>query len=489
VKIQTKKLLDLIPSEYNPRKSDRCQEKALSESLKKYGCVEPIIVNEYQLKDEKGNIIESESRYNIIVGGHFRVRELLKLGVDEVGCVIVNLPPEEEKELNIRLNANTGDWNIDLLLSSFNISELETWGFDEKKLETLKFRTEEDILENSLIDDEGNIPELKKKPKTKLGDMFFLGNHRLLCEDCTMEENVTLLMSSDNIIDNGQLIIDNYKSNLNNYPNINTKENKTNPIINCQLSIINCKKADLIITDPPYNVAYEKSKNFGKILNDKMDSKHFYQFLYKAFRNYSNILKEGGGIYVFHSDYERTNYSNALRDTDFYFSQVIVWVKNHFVIGRQDYQNRHEPIIYGWKKGKSHYFTNNRTQSSVIEDKIDLNKLKKDELLKMLQDILQSEKEPTTIIHCDKQLINNLHPTMKPIKLLSRFIINSSKPNELIVDFFGGSGSTMIASEQLSRQCYMMELEPKYCDVIIERWQNLTKQEAVRSDGIKYNEI
>ncbi|MDD2839990.1 MAG: site-specific DNA-methyltransferase [Rickettsiales bacterium] len=438
MKIETKKLKDLIPSEYNPRKASKQQEKALSESLQKYGCVEPIIVN------------ENPDRQNIIIGGHFRVRELIKLHIEEVECVIVNLNLEQERELNIRLNSNTGEWNFDLLLSNFNISDLESWGFNDEQLDKLEFKTEENKVDE-MVDDSDTLPEIPVQSKTKLGNVFILNsngnNHRLMCGDTTDPETVKILMDN--------------------------------------------KKSDLVITDPPYNVAYDKSKNFDKILNDEMSKEQFYEFLFKVFKNYNDIvLKDGGAIYVFHSDSERINFTKSFIDTDFYFSQIIVWVKNHFVMGRQDYQNKHEPILYGWKKGNGHYFIDNRTNSSVFEDEIDLTKLKKDELLKMLQDILQTDDtKPTTVIHCDKPNKSDLHPTMKPIKLIGKLIINSSKRKDLIVDLFGGSGSTLIASEQLDRQCYMMELDPHYCDVIIERWQNLTKQEAVRSDGVKYNEL
>jgi DNA modification methylase len=493
MKIETRKLKDLIPSEYNPRKTSKEQEKALSESLKKYGCVEPIVVNEYQPRDKSGKIIESKSRNNIIIGGHFRVRELIKLNVKEVECVIVNLNKEEERELNIRLNSNTGDWNIDKLLSNFNIEELDNWGFDKEQLEHLSFRTEEDKLENDLIDDEQNIPNIPTIPRTRLNDLFILGDHRLLCGDSTNEEDVKRLMTFP--VDSGQLIVDSYENSKSN--NSVSKAN-TNPTVNYQLSIINCRKADLILTDPPYNVSYGKGRSHNKkdrkmhdkILNDELKDKEFYDFLFKTFKNCNDIiLREGGTIYVFHSDSERINFTKAFQENNLYFSQILIWVKNHFVLGRNDYQNKHETIMYGWKKGKSHYFIDNRTQGNVFEDKIDIYRLRKDEVLRILESILSNNKIETTVMHYDKPLINDLHPTMKPIKLLGRFIINSSKPKDLIVGLFGGSGGTLIASEQLNRQCFMMELEPKYCDVIIERWQNLTKREAIRIDGIKYNDL
>lgn len=436
LKVESKKLKDLIPSEYNPRQSTKAQEKALSESLQKYGCVEPIIVNEHP------------DRYNIIIGGHFRVRELMKLRIEEVECVIVNLPLDEEKELNIRLNSNTGEWNFDLLLQNFNLDELDSWGFDTEQLEELAFKTEEDKVE-SLIEDD--VPEIPAEPKSKLGDLFYLGEHRLLCGDSTDPELVKKLMTD-------------------------TKGNS--------------KFAELVITDPPYNVAYEKSKQHKKILNDEMSKEDFYEFLLKVFKNYNDIvLKDGGIIYVFHSDSERINFTKAFIDADLYHSQILVWVKNHIVLGRQDYQNKHEPILYGWKKGKGHYFIDDRTKSTVFEDELDFKKLKKDELVKLIEEILNTKGEHTTIIHENKPNKSDLHPTMKPIKLIGKLIINSSKKDELVVDLFGGSGSTLIAAEQLNRQCFLMELDPHYCDVIIERWQNLTGEEAFREDGIKYNEI
>lgn len=177
-----------------------------------------------------------------------------------------------------------------------------------------------------------------------------------------------------------------------------------------------------------------------------MEDTLFYNFLIDAFRNMYDSIKCGGSIYVFHSDTEGMNFRNAFKTVGFKLAECLVWVKNKFVMGRQDYQWRHEPILYGWKEGKAHYFTDSRNQTTVLE--------------------------------FDKPIKNEEHPTMKPIDLLAYLIKNSSKENELILDLFGGSGSTLIAAEQTNRKCYMMELDPKYCDVIIRRWEKLTGQKA-----------
>ncbi len=213
------------------------------------------------------------------------------------------------------------------------------------------------------------------------------------------------------------------------------------------LQLMKSKEADMILTDPPYNVNYEGgTKEKLTIKNDNMEDTLFYNFLIDAFRNMYDSIKCGGSIYVFHSDTEGMNFRNAFKTVGFKLAECLVWVKNKFVMGRQDYQWRHEPILYGWKEGKAHYFTDSRNQTTVLE--------------------------------FDKPIKNEEHPTMKPIDLLAYLIKNSSKENELILDLFGGSGSTLIAAEQTNRKCYTMELDPKYCDVIIRSWEKLTGQKA-----------
>ena len=255
---------------------------------------------------------------------------------------------------------------------------------------------------------------------------------------------------------------------------------------------------DLCVTDPPYNVNYgsinesgygKERDNGNKILNDNMDDESFYLFLHAFYEQMLRVLKEGGAYYIFHSDSEGYNFRKALRDAGGIVKQNLIWVKNALVLGRQDYQWKHEPCLYGWKDGAGHYFIDDRTQTTVFEDKADLDKLSKEELKEMIEDIL-ADKIPTTVIHEDKPLKNDIHPTMKPIRLISRLVKNSSKPGENVIDFFGGSGSTLISCEHLGRNCYTIELDPRYVDVMIDRWETLTGQKAVKiKSGLESEEI
>ena len=241
--------------------------------------------------------------------------------------------------------------------------------------------------------------------------------------------------------------------------------------------------ADLVVTDPPYNVNVSNSQGM-QILNDNQDDEHFREFLYSAFANLSNHLKEGGAFYIWYADSEDLNFRNACVDNGLMIKQCLIWVKNQFILGRQDYQWCHEPCLYGWKKGDGHYFIYDRTQDTVIEsDKIDFDSISHDEAIKMLKKVY--EEIPSTIIREDKPKINDLHPTMKPLNLIGRLINNSSKKGETVLDLFGGSGSTMIACEQLDRKCLMMEYDPRYVDVIIERWETFTGKKAEKIGEMK----
>ena len=251
----------------------------------------------------------------------------------------------------------------------------------------------------------------------------------------------------------------------------------TNPVDVDEL--MNGEYADLLLTDPPYNVDYEGSDG-QKIENDKMEDASFRQFLVQAFQNADGAMKTGAGFYIWHADNsEGYNFRGACHDIGWKVRQCLIWVKNSFIFGRQDYKLQHEPCLYGWKEGSAHYFIEEYNHPTIIEQEINLDKLKKEELKKILEDIMYSD-TPSTIIRENKPLKNDLHPTMKPIKLLAYLLKNSSERGQKILDLFGGSGSTLIACEQLDRQCYMMEYDPKYVDVIINRWEEYTGKKATK---------
>lgn len=239
--------------------------------------------------------------------------------------------------------------------------------------------------------------------------------------------------------------------------------------------------ADLLLTDPPYNVDYEGSNGL-KIANDNMSNDSFLKFLTDAFICAYENMKLGAAFYIWHADSEGFNFRKACSNAGLKVRQCLIWNKNAMVMGRQDYQWKHEPCLYGWKEGARHYFTDSRKEVTVIEDqKPNIKKMKKEEMAKLLEEIF-SDKVSTTIINENKPVSNDLHPTMKPIKLMARLIKNSSQKGEIVLDLFGGSGSSMMACEQLDRSCYTMEYDPKYVDVIIDSWEQFTGEKAVLID-------
>ena len=415
---------DINPAKYNPRlglqPGDSEYEK-IKRSIQEFGFVETLVWNK---------------RTGSLVGGHQRLKVLKELGYTEAKVSVVDLPEEKEKALNLALNKIQGDWDYErlgeLLKELEKDIDLALTGFDMEEIEDVFIRFE---MPGEIIEDE--TPDPPKEPTAKLGDLWTLGRHRLLCGDATVAKDMERLMGG--------------------------------------------KVADMVLTDPPYNVDYTgKTKDALKIKNDKMGDAVFQSFLADAFRCMNTALKSGGSFYVCHAESNGLEFRKALADTELMLKQAIIWVKNLFVMGRQDYQWMHEPILYGWKEGAAHYFVDDRTQVTVIEDiKPNIKKMKKDEMAKLLEEIY-SGKLHTTVLRVDRPTVSSLHPTMKPIKLLAKLIGNSSKKNEIILDPFGGSGSTLIACEQLNRVCYMMELDPKYCDVIIERWENFTGRKVER---------
>lgn len=401
MQIEKKKVIDLVPADYNPRKDlkpgDKEYEK-LKRSIDAFGYVDPLIWNK---------------RTSRLVGGHQRFKVLKDMGIDEVDVVVVDMDEEKEKALNVALNKISGDWDKDKLMllitdlqgEDFDIS---LTGFDPEDLDDL-FKDE---MKDGVKDDNFDVDkELKKPTMTKPGDLWQLGEHRLLCGDSTKEESYNLLMAG--------------------------------------------KQANLVITDPPYNVNYQGSA--GKIKNDNMKDDAFYQFLLAAFTNMEKNMAGDASIYVFHADTEGLNFRKAFSDAGFYLSGTCIWVKQSLVLGRSPYQWRHEPILFGWKKKGKHCWYAGRKESTIWE--------------------------------FDKPKKNKDHPTMKPIPLLAYPIMNSSMTNSIVLDPFGGSGSTLIACEQTKRICRTIELDEKFCDVIVKRYieqAGSTKDVKVVRDGLTY---
>ena len=399
--IEKRKTAELLPADYNPRKDlkpgDPEYEK-LKRSLEQFGYVEPVIWN------------KATGR---VVGGHQRLKVLIDLGITEVECVVVDLPEDKEKALNIALNKISGDWDRDklaLVIADLQGADFDVslTGFDPAEIDDL-FK---DTLKSGVKDDDFDVEaELKEPVITRAGDVWTLGRHRLVCGDSTEAGTFDLLMGD--------------------------------------------RKANLVITDPPYNVNYEGSA--GKIQNDNMGNEAFYAFLLAAFKNTAAVMAEDASIYVFHADTEGLNFRRAFADAGFYLSGCCIWKKQSLVLGRSPYQWQHEPVLYGWKKGGKHQWYTGRKE--------------------------------TTIWEFDKPKKNGDHPTMKPVPLLAYPIMNSSMSNTLVLDPFGGSGSTLIACEQTDRICFTIELDEKFCDVIVKRYieqAGSADKVSVQRDGLTY---
>lgn len=406
---------EVTPYEKNAKLHPREQIEQIKKSILEFGNNDPIAID----------------KNNVIIEGHGRWMALKELGFKEIEVIKLGHLTEDQRKaytlIHNKLTMNT-DFDIEILMEELQAIEdidMSVYDFD--------LEAEEPELEAEEDDFEIEVPI---EPTSKRGDIWKLGNHRLMCGDSTSAEDVKELMGG--------------------------------------------AEADMVVTDPPYNVDYVgKTKDALKIKNDAMTPAEFFNFLNKCFGNMKAALKAGGAFYVWYASREQVNFEKALNENDLEVRQQLIWNKNTMVLGRQDYQWKHEPCMYGWKDGAAHYFIDDRTQYTVFEDKKpDLNSMKKEDMKRLLEAIY-ADKISTTIINEDKPAASKLHPTMKPIKLIARQIKNSSRLNEKVLDLFGGSGSTLIACEQLNRSCYMMEFDPKYADVIIERWETLTGQKAV----------
>lgn len=442
--LERRKLSELFPADYNPRKALTPEDEEyqkIKRSIDKFGYVDPVIIN----------------TDGTIIGGHQRCTVLADLGYTEIDVIVVNLNKEDEKALNIALNKITGEWDQvklkDLLLElDLGDYDITLTGFNNQELEDLVQLTE---FEPEVTEDGFDVDQAVEQVETeaeeslvKQGEVWQLGRHRLMCGDSTDMNDVKKLMG-------GEMM-------------------------------------DLIITDPPYNVNYEEKaaalnvwrpnlNGAMEIKNDTMGDADFYSFLFKAYSNMEEFMRPGAAIYVFHADSEGLNFRKAFVDAGLKLSECLIWEKNNFVLGRCDYHWRHEPVLYGWKEGAGHYFINDRTQDTIIlEDDVDFEAMKKPELIQYIKDMMGRYADQTSVIYEKKPMSSSLHPTMKPLELIGKFMKNSSKKGWNVGDFFGGSGSTLMAAEQLGRNAYIMEYDEKYASVIIRRWEDFTGQKAVK---------
>ena len=417
----------LIPYTNNPRRNDKAVD-VVAESIKEFGFKNPIIVDEN----------------NTIIAGHTRLLAAKKLGIKEVPIIKVeDLTEQQVKAFRIADNKTTefAEWDIEMLAAELEDLEDIFTGFDANELTDL-FGDKQEIVEDDFdVDGEANKIE---EPVSKQGDVWLLGRHRLMCGDATVIADVEKLMGG--------------------------------------------KQADMVFTDPPYNVDYQGgTKEKLKILNDKMSDSNFYQFLYDAYVSMFISTKPGGAIYVCHAESEGLNFRKAMIDSGWMIKQCIIWAKNSLVMGRQDYQWKHEPILYGWKPGASHTWFGGRKKTTVWEDVANVTVRKEDGhsiitftnginavsiKVDNIEVLYDGDDAGTTLWRFEKPLKNKDHPTMKPIGIPARAINNSCILGGVVLDLFCGSGSTLIAAEQTGRKCYAMELDPVYCDVIVKRYIN-----------------
>lgn len=383
--VQQVKIEKVKPYDKNPRKNKAAVDY-VANSIKEFGFQQPIVVD----KDM------------VVIAGHTRLKAAKKLKLKEVPVVIAdNLTEEQVKAYRLADNktAEKAEWDFDLLTDELlSLQELdfdmEQFGFD------FDFSEDEEAVEDDNW--EADVPE---EPISKRGDIWVLGRHRLMCGDSTDAADVALLMDGN--------------------------------------------KADMLLTDPPYNVDYTGKASeleTRKIENDKMEDSAFQDFLTSAFSNAAENMKAGGVFYIWHADSEGLNFRVACKKAGFQVRQCLIWNKNAMVMGRQDYQWKHEPCLYGWKDGASHLWASDRKQ--------------------------------TTVLDFEKPQKNNLHPTMKPIKLFDYQIKNNTKGDDIVLDLFGGSGTTIMAAEQNGRRGFVMEYDPKFVDVIVDRWEQFTGMKA-----------
>lgn len=413
--VQEVRLADLVPYERNAKQHSAEQVQKIADSIKEFGFLSPVLI------DRAGNII----------AGHGRVMAAKSLGMKTVPAVYIEGLTETQRRAYILADnklTELGAW--DAVLVSSELDDLKASGFD---IDLTGFSIDDIIIDESAAPEftEEEFDDLKaraKDPIIKPGEVWQLGAHRLMCGDSTKAEDVAKLMGGE--------------------------------------------QADLLLTDPPYGVDYEgKTKDKLKIENDSASETEQIAFLSAAFRNAYNSMKPGAAYYCWYASITQKAFILALEASGLKPHQLLIWVKNAMTLGRQDYQWRHEPCFYGWKEGGAHYFIDVRSFTTVEDD---LDRISREKAIERLKELSSF----TSAIYEDKPVRSELHPTMKPVELFKKQIRNSSRPGDLVLDLFAGSGTSIIAAEEMDRRCFAMEFDPVYADVIIRRWEEATGQIA-----------
>ncbi len=416
-KLEKRKTAGLVPAEYNPRTLSEKAKADLMESVVRFGQAEPIVIN-------------SDST---LIGGHQRVTVFADLGIEECDVMVPSrkLTKAEERELNLRLNKNTGEWDWRKLKDLFDVGELLDVGFEQDELSRFFDKLSETGEDD--FDAEAEVASIVE-PRAKAGDIYALGDHRLICGDST---------------DPGVF-----------------------------LALMGGVRADMVWTDPPYNVNYDYTSKYeairkpgknrskmskAKMFNDKLKPEEFGEFLTKVFKNVYDFTKDSSGVYVCHATKSQEQFFDALKINKFHFSQTIIWLKERIILALgQDFHRIYEPIWYGWKEGKKRWSNKGMQTEKEVWD---------------LDKMTFEERLDVWYLHRDKSK-DYIHPTQKPVRLPERAIKKSCPIGGVVLEPFGGSGSTILACEQLGRKCYAVELDPRYVDAIIKRWEKFTGKQA-----------
>ena len=415
-KIENVEVRKLVPYANNAKIHGKKQLEKLKDSISEFGFLTPCLIDQ---------------DYNIIAG-HGRVLAAKELKIKKVPCVFVEGLSEEQRRAYVLADnrlGELGEWDMELVAQELNA--LSDNGFD---IDLTGFSIDDAILDGEAVSDivEKSMDEYLNQIDssiTKSGQIWELGAHRLMVGDSTKIEQVLDLLGGGTV--------------------------------------------DLLVTDPPYNVDIESENNL-KIANDNLKENEFEEFLYNCFSNAASVMKSGAAFYIWHADSNGLIFRNALQESGLDMKEDLIWVKHHFSLTRQDYQWRHEPCLYGWKPGAPHYFSEKRNISTIIDSIDNL----KDGTLEDYKRFVEELKESSTVMLAQKPLVDDLHPTMKPIELIEKQVKNSSREGENVLDLFGGSGTTLLACEKLKRKCFMMEYDPRYADLIISRWEELSGQKA-----------